>query len=91
MQPCRIGDLRCREVINVADGRRLGFVDDVLLDVHDGRVLAITVQGRAKLLGVVGREEDYVLPWESITRMGNDIILVEVKGEYQRLKRQKSL
>jgi YlmC/YmxH family sporulation protein len=91
MQPCRIGDLRCREVINVADGRRLGFVDDVLLDVREGRVLAITVQGRAKLLGVVGREEDYVRPWESISRMGDDIILVDVKGEYQRLKRQKSL
>ena len=49
------------------------------------------MQGRAKLLGVVGREEDYVLPWESITRMGDDIILVDVRGEYQRRKRQKTL
>ena len=44
MQQCRTGDLRCREVVNVADGRRLGFVDDVLLDVHDGRIVALTVR-----------------------------------------------
>lgn len=91
MQQCRTGDLRCREVVNIADGKRLGFVDDVLLDIHDGRVIALTVRGGARAFGIVGREDDYVLPWESITRMGDDIILVEVRGEYQRIKKQKNI
>ena len=37
----------------------------------------------------MGREDDYVLPWECIVRLGSDIILVELKGECPRRKRPK--
>ncbi len=43
---CRIADLRCKEVVNVCDGERLGFVEDVLIDTVTGRMVAIVVPGR---------------------------------------------
>ena len=73
---CRVNELRCKEVINVKDGSRLGFVDDVEFDICTGKIVAITVQGAAKFFGIFGREEDYIIPWEDIQKIGSDIVLV---------------
>lgn len=86
---CRIEDFRFKEVVNVNNGERLGFVSDALIDISEGRVLALIVPGRSRFFGLFGREMDYVFPWESIKRIGNDIVLVEVHGEYRRAKREK--
>lgn len=87
----RIAELRYREVINLADGRRLGYVCDADLDLRDGRLTALIVPGALRFFGLLGREEDYVLPFECITRVGDDIIFVDVKGEYVRAKRRRPL
>ena len=34
----RLSELRYREVINISDGTRLGFVSDAILDLTGGRV-----------------------------------------------------
>ena len=47
------------------------------------------VCGRLRLFGLLGREDDVVLPWNSIVRVGSDIILVEPKGELCRRKRMR--
>lgn len=73
----RLGDLRYKEVINVSDGTRYGYVGDVELDVETGQVWAIVVPGRLRLLGLLGREEEQVFPWTAVRRFGEDIILVE--------------
>jgi len=86
---CRIADLRCKEVINVCDGFRMGMVCDVLLNTVTGQIVALVVPGTCKGLGFFGREDDFVIPWECIKRIGDDIILVEVRGEYCREKRAK--
>jgi YlmC/YmxH family sporulation protein len=85
---CRIADMRCKEVINICDGFRLGFVDDVLFNIIDGRMLAFVVPGPAKFFGLFGREDDYIIPWERIVRIGDDIILVEI-SEHRRQKRER--
>ncbi len=84
---CRIEELRCKEVINVCDGWRLGFVSDVLVDTVKGCVVAVVIPGACRFFGLFGREDDYIIPWDSIYRISQDIILVEVKGEYKREKR----
>lgn len=74
---CRISDLRCKEVINICDGCRLGFVNDVELNTVTGQVIAIVIPGPCRFFGLFGRGEDYVVNWNCITRIGEDIILVE--------------
>lgn len=73
----RIGDLRCKEVISVEDGSRYGYVGDMEIDLETGQVHALVVPGRRRLFGLLGREEDRVIPWASVRRFGEDIILVE--------------
>ena len=73
----RIADLRCKEIINVTDGSRFGYVGDVEVDLDTGRICALVVPGRLRLFGLLGREEDRIFPWESVRRFGEDVILVE--------------
>ena len=77
----RVTELHCKEVICVADGRRLGFVSDVEIEMPEGKVCAILVPGPSRFLGFWGRNDDYVIPWRHIKRIGPDIILVDVKPE----------
>ena len=81
-------DLRYKEVIDVHTGFRLGYVCDAEFDDKEGRLCSLITPGRVKFFGLLGREEDYILPWQDIVRVGTDIILVEVKGEFMRRKRQ---
>ena len=73
----RIADLRCKEIINVTDGSRFGYVGDVEVELDTGKICALVVPGRLRLFGLLGREEDRIFPWESVRRFGEDIILVE--------------
>lgn len=82
-------ELRCKEVIDVHSGFRLGYVCDAEFDDAEGRLISLVTPGRAKLFGLLGREDDYVIPWSCIARIGGDIILVDAKGDYQRRKRRR--
>ena len=85
----RITELHCKEVICVSDGRRLGFISDVEIEVPCGNVLAIVVPGPCRLFGVLGRNDDYVIPWRCIKRIGPDIVLVDIKPDECRFPRPK--
>ena len=47
--------LQCKEVICVSDGRRLGFIADVQVEITEGKVCAIVVPAPCKGLGMLGR------------------------------------
>ncbi|MBS1420441.1 MAG: YlmC/YmxH family sporulation protein [Firmicutes bacterium] len=82
-------DLRYKEVIDVHSGFRLGYVCDAEFDDNEGRLISLITPGKAKLFGLLGREDDYVLPWTCIARIGSDIILVDSKEEFHRRKRRR--
>jgi len=70
-------DLRQKEVINLSDGARYGFVSDVELSAKDGCITALIVPGPGRVLGVFGRDQEYCIPWGAITKIGEDVILVD--------------
>lgn len=72
-----ISDLRCKEVVSLADGTRFGYVGDMEVDLDSGRVRALVIPGRRRLFGLLGRDADHRIPWASVRRFGEDIILVE--------------
>ncbi len=72
-------ELRCKEVICVNDGQRLGYVSDLAVDVPEGRVTHILVPGPCRFFGIFGRRDDFRIAWNCIRRIGPDIILVDVK------------
>lgn len=74
---CCVTDLRYKEVINNADGTRLGCVNDVEIDTCNGCVVAIVIYGQAKCFGLFGRTPDIKICWNDICVIGEDTILVK--------------
>ena len=74
---CRFTDLRCKEVINICDGCRLGYVGDAVCRIPEGELTALIVPGPARCFGLFGRGEAYFIPWERSKRIGDDIILID--------------
>jgi len=77
----RISELRAKEVISVLDGKRLGFIGDLEIDLEAGRVKGIVVPGAGKILGLFGRDNDIYIPWEKIVKIGVDVVLVDLPEE----------
>lgn len=71
-------DFRHKEVININDGKRLGFVQDVCADLESGRITSIIVPGNRKFISVFSKDEDIVIEWNRIKCIGEDIILVDI-------------
>lgn len=80
-QSMRISELKRMEVINVCDGKRLGFVGDVEFDPCCGKIENLIVPGPGCFCGFLGREKEFVIPFCNICQIGDDIILVELKDE----------
>ena len=74
----RFCELKQKEVINVCDGCRLGFVCDLEFEPKTGKIVSIIVPEGGKGWSLFGKEREYRIPWKCITKIGDDIILVQV-------------
>lgn len=80
----RLSDFRKKEVINITDGKRLGFVDDIEIDIDTSSVDSIVIPGPWRFFRFWGRESEYIIPWERIKKIGQDIVLVEMDERFIR-------
>ena len=85
----RLTQLQCKEVICVSDGRRLGYIEDVEVEIPEGNIHAIVVHGCGRALGLLGSRDCFRIPWHCIRRIGPDIVLVDVKCDDCRVPRRK--
>ena len=85
----KISQLQCKEVICVDTGKRLGFIEDVEVEIPEGRICALIVPGPCKMLGFGPSRHDYCIPWSCIRKIGPDIVLVDVEPENCRVMRPK--
>lgn len=76
----RICELREKEVVNVCDGERLGNICDVDFEEHTGRICTLVIPGPCKIFGIIGRDSEYLIPYECVKRIGSDVVLVEVEA-----------
>lgn len=75
-------ELRCKEVVNVCDGRRLGHIVDIVFDLCSGRVIGFVLPGERKQGWNIFKNCDQLfLPFCSIVRIGEDTILVEIPAQ----------
>ena len=71
-------DFKHKEVINITDARRLGFVQDVNAELESGIITSIVVPGSSKMFNIFSGESEITIPWSSIKCIGEDVILVEL-------------
>lgn len=76
----RICELREKEVVNVCDGERLGNICDVDFEERTGRICSLIIPGPCKVFGIIGRDSEYIIPYECVKRICADVVLVEVEA-----------
>lgn len=75
----RAGELRQKEVININDAQRMGYVSDVEVSLDKGEIEAIIVPGKMKFFNF-GKNDDIVITWDKIKMIGDDVILVDMSA-----------
>jgi YlmC/YmxH family sporulation protein len=76
MAMLKISDFQVKDVVNVANGKKLGHIADLEINITTGKIEAIIIPGIGKMMGLLGRESDIIIPWRNIVKIGSDVILV---------------
>ena len=68
--------LKQKEVVNIADGRSLGCIADLLIEESSGQIQAIVLLESCGFLGM-WKPKELIIPWRNICKIGDDVSLVE--------------
>ncbi len=71
-------EIRNKEVINIYDGKSMGFIEDIEIDLEKGTVEGVVIPIQRKLFSFFGRAEEQVIRWKDIKRIGDDVVLVDI-------------
>lgn len=76
----KISDFQSKDVINIVDGKKLGHVSDLELDLRQGRIESIVVpETGGRMFGFFGGGgADIIIPWRNIVKVGADVVLVRL-------------
>lgn len=75
----KISDFQTKDVINIVDGKKLGQVSDLELDLRQGRIDSIVIPQYTRFLGMFGGGgTEVVIPWRNIVKIGTDVVLVRM-------------
>lgn len=79
-----IEGIKNKEVININDGRSLGYAVDIEVDLEKGVVEGIIMPAERGRFNIFGRQyEDYVIKWKNVRTIGEDVILVDIPGAFE--------
>lgn len=72
-----LSELQNKEVIDIATGRRIGSIIDVIID-RKGNIIKLLLEDKkpSRKLFSTNKEDIYLL-WSQIVKIGDDIILVD--------------
>jgi YlmC/YmxH family sporulation protein len=71
-------ELRCKEVVNIVDGRKLGHIVDVVFNLSSGCFLGVVVPGEKSFWQCFKSGTELFIPLSQIVKIGEDAVLVEL-------------
>ncbi|MFW5787110.1 MAG: YlmC/YmxH family sporulation protein [Bacillota bacterium] len=72
-------ELVLKDVIDIERGKRLGYINDVDLDIKQGKIKAVIVPHSSNfILKFFSQKENFIIDWNDIVKIGEDVILVRV-------------
>src|SRR5690606_41863069 len=61
----KISDLQAKDIVNMANGKRLGHLTDLEINLETGTIEALIIDGGGKMMGLFGKEsEEVFIPWK---------------------------
>lgn len=74
----RLSDLQNKDIVNVIDGKNIGSIIDVKIDEASGNIVSFVIEPNKNFFKFFNRGVDTEISWKSITKIGEDVILVKV-------------
>lgn len=71
-----INSMKNMEIIDINNGRKIGFIIDIKIDCENDKVLSLVLPGESK--GWFNKSEEIEIPWEKVKKIGDDVILVSL-------------
>lgn len=89
----RLSEIGGQEIINIYDGGRLGFIADVdlLIDENTGNIESLLIPESQGLFSFFSDKNFIEVPWESVKKIGQDIVIVELEDNYKKKKNNRIL
>jgi YlmC/YmxH family sporulation protein len=84
----KVTEFQIKDVVNVSDGKRLGNIEDFEINLNTGKIEAVVIGSTGRVLGFFGKEEEVVIPWKNILKIGEDVILVRYKDISQSIEQE---
>ncbi|MCF6464684.1 YlmC/YmxH family sporulation protein [Clostridium sp. Cult2] len=75
-----LSELGGKEIINLNNGQRLGIIadSDIVVDKNTGKILTLLVPEKKLQFRLFGENSSIEIPWNTIRKIGNDMIIVEL-------------
>jgi YlmC/YmxH family sporulation protein len=73
--------LRQMEIIDISEGRRLGFISDIIFDDDLRKIESFVIPPQSGIFSLFKKKDEIHLKWEQIKVIGVDIILVDISGK----------
>ena len=73
----RLSELQLKEIIDITNGKRVGAIVDVVVSQNGTIEKLILVEKRGRKF----TKEEYVIYWNQIIKIGDDIILVDSRNK----------
>ena len=71
----RLSELQSKDIVNLNDGKRMGKIIDVVID--NGKIYNLVIEPKRFFLNIFRRGEEITIKWESIEKIGEDVILIK--------------
>ena len=69
-------ELRCKEVVNASDGRRLGKITDIIFSGETGVIKGIVTPYLKR--SMFSKNQEVFIPWRCVKKLGEDVIIVDI-------------
>ncbi|MGN0983266.1 MAG: PRC-barrel domain-containing protein, partial [Gemmiger sp.] len=70
-------ELSEKDVIRVKTGENLGRIDDISFDETSAQISSVILRGRGHAFGLLGYDEDLIIPWQALQTIGTDVIMAD--------------
>lgn len=74
----RLSDLQSKDIVNVIDGKNIGNIIDVRINEVTGNIEALVIEPNKNFFSFMNRGTDTEINWKNITKIGEDVILVNI-------------
>lgn len=74
----RLSELQNKDVISIIDGKKIGNIIDIKIE-ESGKVVFLVVEPTKFNFRVFSSKEEFLVGWNEIEKIGEDVILVRTQ------------